>query len=71
MSTFNDTAYRIIPAYEDCATCHEYGQRRMTALLPHLAAKRDREGLTSLQVLDDYMDRVHDRHLSGLTLDTP
>jgi hypothetical protein len=52
--------------YRTCQTCREYGEARMSTLVPAMAARRAETGETSEQILDRYMNGVHERHMSGL-----
>ena len=56
-------------SYVNCATCITYAEGRTTVLPQALADERAKTGETSREILDRYMGAVHERHLSGLSLD--
>jgi hypothetical protein len=54
--------------YVTCPDCIEYGSVRFSILTAALAVRSQQTGETSQQILDRYMDGVHQRHLSGLPI---
>lgn len=55
--------------YTTCITCIDYMERRKAVLLPAFVMHKAETGETSQQILDRYMGGVHDRHLTGFSLD--
>ena len=55
--------------YADCEICITYAEGRITVLPQAIVDEKAKTGETSQEVLDRYMTGVHERHLSGLSLD--
>lgn len=55
--------------YEICPECMIYASGRTGVLPRAMAAVRTETGETSKEILDRYMTGVHERHLSGLSLE--
>ena len=55
--------------YVNCETCITYAEGRITVLPQAIVDDEAKTGESSQEVLDRYMTGVHERHLSGLSLD--
>ena len=56
-------------SYVNCATCATYINTREQSLRPALEGHIAKSGETRGEIFDRFMGGVHDRHLSGLSLD--
>lgn len=51
-------------AWKSCYTCRDYAENRRHVLAAHLADKADREQRKATEVVDEFMDAAHERHVA-------
>lgn len=56
------------PGWATCGVCRAYAERRRAKLAPALGDKVQAEGRPVPDVVDEYMGKVHQRHLDGLPI---
>lgn len=56
--------------HPECGECNEYMERRADVLPAHIVAVARRRGIRGTDLVIAYFEGVHERHLSGLSLDT-
>lgn len=56
------------PVWSTCPQCRAYADRRRDRIAGDLADKAMAEGREAHVVVDEFMDKVHQRHLDGLPI---
>lgn len=56
------------PIWRSCYTCRDYSTHRREALVEPLADKAIRERRDIVEVVDEFMNAAHERHLDGTPL---
>lgn len=61
-------AANLIHPYRECPECIAYAERRQDTLPAGIIAASRKHHTSGRQLLDDFMDGVHERHLDGLPI---
>lgn len=51
--------------WQSCYSCRDYALKRRSVLAPHMGDKAIREGREATEVVDEFMEAAHERHMAG------